>query len=355
MSKKSKNKISYILKISIAIIVIILVCGGLWAYQKYQEIYQPNVSLGEKQTTYFYIPTGSTIENVANLLYEKNFILNRSSFEWVAERKNYKKHIKPGKYLLRAGMNNNDLVDLLRSGKQEPLKITFNYVRTVEQIAGKVGNQIEADSLAIITLFNDSSYLKKIGMSRATVLTLFLPNTYEFYWNTSAEQFAERMTKEYKKFWNEERKTKAKRIGLSQSEVSTLASIVQAEQSIHNLEKPIIAGLYINRIKRGMKLESDPTLVYACGDFSIRRVLNIHKEINSPYNTYLNYGLPPGPINIPEISSVDAVLNYKKNDYIFMCAKPDSSGFHNFSETLRQHTAFAKQFHKSLNKRKIMN
>jgi UPF0755 protein len=185
-------------------------------------------------------------------------------------------------------------------------------------------------------------------------LSIFIPNTYQFYWNTSAEQFMERMAKEYKAFWTDERKAKAKKIGLSQTEVAVLASIVQAEQSRHHDEKPVIAGLYINRLKKGMRLESDPTLVYAHGDFSIKRVLNVHKEIDSPYNTYRNSGLPPGPINLPEISSLDAVLNYKSHEYIFMCAKEDFSGYHNFSKTYQQHCIYANKYREALNKRKIM-
>jgi len=182
---------------------------------------------------------------------------------------------------------------------------------------------------------------------------MFIPNTYEFYWNTSAEEFFKRMAKEYKAFWTSERIAKAKKIGLSQSEVSALASIVQAEQLFHADERSRVAGLYINRLNKGMLLQSDPTLIYALGDFTIKRVLNKHKIIKSPYNTYLNTGLPPGPINLPERSSIDAVLNYEKHDYIFMCAKEDFSGYHNFAKTNRQHEIYAAKYHRELNKRRI--
>ena len=354
MSKKGK-KGSFVLKIIIALVLIAIIGGGIWAYDKYRKIYQPNISLGASKTAYFYIPTGSTSGDVSQLLYQKGYVINRSSFEWLAEKKNYKNHIYPGKYLLKSGMSNNELIDLLRSGEQEPVKVIFNLVRSREQLASKVSKQIEADSLSMIRLLQDANYLKKYGMEPDNILTMFLPNTYEFYWNTSAKQFLKRMSKEYKKFWTQERKAKARQIGLTQTEVSILASIVQAEQSAHNDEKPAIAGLYINRIKKGMRLESDPTLVCALGDFSIKRVLNIHKQIDSPYNTYKYAGLPPGPVNLPEISSLDAVLNYQKHDYIFMCAKEDFSGYHYFSKNLAQHSIHARRYRAALNKLKIMN
>lgn len=353
MSKAKKGKGSF-LKIIIAIVVITIVGGAIWAYDKYKKVYHPNVSLGANKTAYFYIPTGSTLEDVSKLLYQRNYIINRNSFEWLAEKKNYKNNIYPGKYLLKAGMSNNELIGLLRSGEQEPVKIIFNLVRSSEQLASKIASQIEADSVSIINLLKNASYLKKYGMEPGNVLTMFLPYTYEFYWNTSAEEFLKRMAKEYKNFWTEERKAKAVKIGLTQTEVSILASIVQAEQSIHNDEKPTIAGLYINRLKKGMRLESDPTLLCALGDFSINRVLNIHKKIDSPYNTYKYKGLPPGPVNLPEASSLDAVLNYQKHDYLFMCAKEDFSGYHYFSKNLVQQNIYAHRYRSALNKRKIM-
>jgi UPF0755 protein len=182
---------------------------------------------------------------------------------------------------------------------------------------------------------------------------MFIPNTYEFYWNTSAEEFVERMAREYKRFWTEERKQKAGVIGLSQSEISTLASIVQSEQAAHVDERSVVAGLYLNRIRMGMRLESDPTLIHAIGDYTIKRVLNVHKQVDSPYNTYKNAGLPPGPILLPETTSIDAVLNADQHNYIFMCAKDDFSGYHNFAVTYRDHVNNAKRYQKALNARKI--
>nr|MBA3900658.1 endolytic transglycosylase MltG [Bacteroidota bacterium] len=277
MVKKKKGKKSFVLKIVVSLILVSIIGGGIWAYDKYKMIYLPNVFLGKNIKEHLYIPSGSTMQDVVHILYENGYIINKSSFEWLAEQKNYKNHVYPGRYVIKSGMSNNKLIDLLRSGEQEPLKLTFNSIRTKEQLAIRIASQIEADSLSIMKLLLDKNFLaNKYHMNPENILSLFIPNTYEFYWNTSAEKFLDRMANEYKAFWTEERKAKARQIGLSQSEVTILASIVQAEQSRHNDEKPIIAGLYINRLKKGMRLESDPTLVYAHGDFSINRVLNIH-------------------------------------------------------------------------------
>ena len=329
---------------------------GIGAYLAYKVIYQPNVSLGEKKSQVIFIPTGADFNEVANILSDKGILINRATFELLSEKKKYKSNVKPGKYKVLANMNNNGLINLLRSGLQEPVWITFNNIRTKAQLVSRISNKIEADSLSITEMVDNNSFLqKKYGMGQESILTLFIPNSYKFFWNTSAEEFLDRMAREYKSFWTPARKLKAKNLGLSQTEISILASIVQAEQSRYNEEKPIIAGLYINRLKKGMPLQSDPTLIYALGDFTIARVLNEHKEINSPYNTYKYAGLPPGPICLPEISSLDAVLNNNKNDYFFMCAKDDFSCRHNFSKTLDQHNVFARKYRTALNRSKIMH
>lgn len=351
----AKRKRGFLRKFIIALLLILLAGGAIIAYELYSRVYQPNLSLGEKETTFFYISTGSNLSEVTNKLYEKNYIIDRNAFEWVAEKKNYKNHIHPGRYLLKDGMNNNELIDLLRSGKQVPVNVTFNNVRTKEDLAGKVGKRIEADSSRIIELLNDKKTVAEYGFNKLTILTMFIPNTYEFYWDTSAEEFLDRMAKEYKNFWTPQRREKAAEIDLSQSEVSILASIVQSEQALHPDERPRVAGLYINRLNRGMLLQSDPTVVYGLGDFTINRVLNKHLTFDSPYNTYMYKGLPPGPICLPEISSLKAVLNYEKHDYIFMCAKADFSGYHEFAKTLRQHNVYARRYQRELNKRRILN
>ncbi len=341
-------------KVILSVIVILLLTGAGGFYYVYRLIYQPNVSLGNQKNNYIYIKTGSDFNDVLAMLYEKNLVVNRASFEWLAEKKKYKDKVRPGRYRIKAGMSNNELINLLRAGLQEPVQITFHTVRTKEDLVSKVCGKLEADSAEMIGLLNDNAWLAdNYGLKRENALTMFIPNTYEFYWNTSAKDFVARMAKEYKTFWNDSRKEKAKKINLSQTEVSVLASIVQAEQNRFDDEKPVIAGLYINRIKKGMPLQSDPTLIYAKGDFTIQRVLNEDKLIDSPYNTYKHTGLPPGPINLPELSSLEAVLNYDKNEYIYMCAKEDFSGRHNFAKTIEQHDIFAAKWRKALRERNI--
>lgn len=352
MAKKRKKKSNGNWKKILAVVLVILVClGGFSGWQFYSMIYTSNVGFtGEDK--YFYIPTGSEFQEVSNALVSDGILINQASFDWVAEQKNYKLNIKPGRYKLEAGMSNNQLVNLLRSGEQDPIKVTFNTVRFKEDLAGKVGAFIEADSTEIIDLLNDDAFVSKYGFNTTTFLTLFLPNTYEFWWNTSAEQFVDRMAKEYKKFWTADRKQKASALGLSQSEVSILASIVQKETN-KNDEKPTVAGVYLNRLKKGMLLQADPTLVYANRDFTARRVLNRHKKIDSPYNTYKYKGLPPGPICLPSISSIDAVLNAKSHNYLYFCAKADGSGYHTFASTYSEHLKNAREFQRELNRRKV--
>ncbi len=343
-------------KIIISFILIGLLVGAYIAYDMYQQVYQPNVTLNNTTDKYFYIYSDYQFDDVIHDLYEKGYVIDRESFEFVAEKKaNFKNNIHPGRYLLEDGMSNNELIDLLRSGESVPVKVTFNNVRTKTDLAGKISKNLECDSLEILDLLNNKDFVSQYGFNRITILTLFLPNTYQFNWSTTAEEAIERMAEEYKKFWTDERKAKANKLNLSQSEVAILASIVQAEQSVHSDERPRVAGLYINRIRQGMLLQSDPTIIYGIGDFSIRRVLNRHKDIDTPYNTYKHTGLPPGPINLPSIKSLDAVLNYESHGYIYMCAKEDFSGYHNFAKTYSQHLVYARKYQRELNKRKIYN
>jgi UPF0755 protein len=350
MAKKKKSIINR--KIIIALAVVLVTGILITAYNFYRKIYLPNVSFHEQKELFIYIPTGSSFTDVMNILNKENLLRNPASFEWVAEQMKYKNKIKPGKYRIARNMNNRELVSLLRSGTQVPVKVIFPSVRTLPQLASVVSSQLEADSAAITGLLTNENFLKKYGFRRENAMALFIPNTYEFYWNTNATQFVERMAKEYKKFWSQTRIQKAAAIGLSQTEVSVLASIVEQE-TYRNDEKSIIAGVYMNRYNKGWKLEADPTLIFAAGDFTIQRVLNIHKEIDSPYNTYLNTGFPPGPICIPSVASLDAVLNYSKHDYMFFCAREDFSGYHSFAVSYSQHLLNARRFQNELNRRKI--
>ena len=334
--------------------ILLLICSGL-IYELYSIIYQSNILLpNNTEKEYIYIPTNADFNTVVNKLSENGLLINVNSFKWLAKQKQYDINIKPGKYRINRKLNNNELINLLRSGQQDPINVTFNNVRNIEQLASNISLQIEADSTCIIEAIYDTNFLNKYSMNIENIACLFIPNTYQFYWNTSAEQFLQRMVREYNSFWNSERKSKLKEIGLSPSEVSILASIVEKEQNIKLDERPIIAGLYLNRIRKNMKLESDPTLIYAIGDFSINRVLNKDKKIESPYNTYKYKGLPPGPICIPSINAIDAVLNSVSHKFIFMCAKEDFSGYHNFAKTYTKHLINARRYQKALNKMKIM-
>jgi UPF0755 protein len=348
-----KQKKSFFKKAITALFLILLIVGGIGGYIAYKSIYLSNIDLGDKKSQIIYIPTGSTFEDVEQILIKSNILKNRSSFEWLSEKKHFKDAVKPGKYRVLAKMSNNALINLLRSGIQEPVELNFNGIRTTKQLVSRLCRRIEADSVSLTNAMNDNEYLKKYGFNSNSVQALFMLNTYQFYWNTSVDEFFERMAKEYKIFWTEERRKKAEKIGFSQNEISTLASIVQAEQCCDNDEKKTIAGLYINRLKQNMPLQSDPTVIFAIGDFTIQRVSFEQTHFNSPYNTYLNTGLPPGPIGFSQESSIDAVLDYNKTDYIYMCAKEDLSGKHYFAKNYEQHCVYAKKYRDSLNKKGI--
>lgn len=331
---------------------VIVLSGLITAYVFYSRIYQPNVVFEFEEEVYVYIPSGATFEDVQRILTDKGVVRNTSSFRWVAEQKSYTTRIKSGRYLLENGMNNNELVNLLRSGRQTPVNVVFNNVRTKEQLAGKIAAQLELDSLELLFAMTDTAFLNPLELNAFTVSALFLPNTYEFYWNVSVADFLARMEAEHHHFWTESRKTKAQKLKLTPEEVTTLASIVEKE-TLKKDEQPTVAGLYLNRLKKGMKLQSDPTVIYALGDFTINRVLNKDLKVDSPYNTYKHKGLPPGPISVPSIRAIDAVLNHDKHNYLFMCAKEDFSGYHNFAKTGTQHLINARKYRRALNERGI--
>ncbi len=343
ITKKSFLKIFLILVLLTTIVTTAIV------YYGYRKIYLPNIDLQDKDFMYIYIPTGADYQMVCDTLEKYKILKDEKSFKWVSEKKKYPKKVKAGKYKILNNMSNNELVNMLRSGEQEAVTVTFNNVRTKEELASKLAMNIEIDSLEIINLLNNKEFVDSLGFTTTTIISMFIPNTYEYYWNTSARQLIKRLSAEYNKFWTPQRIEKAEKIGMTKLEVSVLASIVQAEQSLHKEEQPIIAGLYINRLQKNIPLQSDPTLVYASGDFTIKRVLNKHKEIDSPYNTYKYNGLLPSPICLPEISALEAVLDYQKNDFIFMCAKEDFSGYHYFATTNSQHEVYARRYQNALN------
>ncbi len=341
-------KKSFIKKYIILPVILLGIGAFIVGSSIYQKIYGPNVSCN----SYLFISTGSDFETVIKTIEKDSVLKSVKSFKWLAEKKNYPSHVYPGRYKLDSLMNNNDLIDKLRSGHQDPVKVIFNSIRTREQLAGKISKQIEADSLSLITLFNNDSLIVDYGFKPETFTSIFIPNTYEFWWNTSANKFVKRMYSEYKRFWTEDRKEKASKLNLSPEEVTTLASIVD-EETLFNDEMPRVAGVYINRLRKRMHLQADPTLKFALGDFTIKRVLNVHKQIDSPYNTYKRYGLPPGPISIPSRAAIDAVLNFEQHSYLYFCAKPDFSGYHNFAKSLSQHNINARNYQRALNKERI--
>jgi UPF0755 protein len=300
---------------------------------------------------YLYIPTGSNLDDVVAIIKAQQILNNTESFKWVASKMNFK-NIKPGKYKITKGLSNIELVRLLRSGKQEPIKLTFQNIRLKTDFAGYIGKNFEIDSLAFLNMLDSIDLVRQYGFDEETIFCMFIPNTYEMYWNTSKEKFFERMQKEYVKFWNNERLAQAKTIGLSPVQVSILASIVDQE-ALLNREMIRIAGVYMNRLNRGIKLEADPTVIFANGDFTVKRVLYKLLQKDSPYNTYKYIGLPPGPICMPSVAAIDAVLHFEKHNYIYFCAKEDFSGLHNFASNVTEHQMNARKFQQALNNRGI--
>ena len=317
----------------------------------FSKIYVANVI----ENTAVYIPTNATFDEVSNII--DPFLNNSNSFNWVAKQKNYPNVIKAGKYFIKKGMNNNDLVNLLRSGKQSPITLTFNNQDTLEKLAGRIAEQIEADSSAILMTILDTDFLEKNNFNKHDILGLFIPNSYEVYWNTSALQFRDRMLKEYANFWNSSRQEKAKALNLGKKEVITLASIVQKETAKVS-ERSTVAGLYLNRLSDRWALQADPTIIFALKqkygqDYEVKRVLNKDLDIDSPYNTYKNTGLPPSLIAMPDISSIDAVLSPKNHEYYYMCASVTDIGSHEFAKTLAQHNVNATKYQQWVSKQGI--
>lgn len=332
----------------VIVFIIAIAGGGFRGFQLYRYIFHANIQTPGS----IIIPIDATYDQVIDSLKKHRIIANYKAFNWVAKQKKYAASIKPGKYLLDKGLNTNEILNMLKSGNQIPVQVTFNNLRFLEELAGAVSKYIQPDSTELIGKFNDPAIHEKYGFNKNTFHCMFIPNTYEFYWTATADQFMERMSMEYKRFWTEERIQKANDMGLTREEVMTIASIVQEETNRRD-EKPIVAGLYLNRIKRGIPLQADPTVKFALGNFRIKRVLHSHLEVDSPYNTYRNPGLPPGPINFPESGSIDAVLNAAETPYIYMCAREDFSGYHNFSKTLAGHNENARKYKAALDSLKI--
>ncbi|MGB5436101.1 MAG: endolytic transglycosylase MltG [Maribacter sp.] len=344
----------YIKRILLIVVALGLVVGGIFAYKVYDAVFSPNTKFNEKEA-FVYIPSDASIDDVNALL--KPLLKNTASFMQVADRKGYTPNVRGGKYMLAKGMNNNAIVNSLRSNNI-PVKVSFNNQETLADLAGRISSQLEPDSLGLLSVLNDVAFYKANGFTEETKLAMYMPNSYEFFWNTPAEKFRDRMLKEYKRFWNDERVAKAKALGLSPNEVVSLASIVHKETAKVD-ERPRVAGLYLNRLRQGMLLQADPTVIYAIkkhsGNFDtvIKRVLYKDLELDSPYNTYKYAGVPPGPITMPDISAIDAVLNPENHEYLYMVANVEDFGYHKFAKTGAQHNRNKAQYIRWINSQNI--
>ena len=350
LERKRTRSAGKVVRLSLLVVFVGLMVSVIIVFNKYQNVFSENVEIADGHT-FFYIPTGSSYADVWEKLDEKNILVNKKSFQWVAEKKGYTENIKPGRYRIEDGMSNNGLVNMLRAGNQEPVMVIFNNLRTLEKLAGKVAKYIEPDSLELRTYLLDPDLPSKYGFTNETFMAMFIPNTYEMYWSSTPEDFTDRMAREYENFW-EKRDRKLDKVGLDRVEVSTLASLVD-EETLYDEENERVAGVYMNRIEKGMALQSCPTLKFALNDWTITRVLHEYKQVESMYNTYKHTGLPPGPIIIPSVSAIDGVLNYEKHSYLYMCARADFSGKHAFARNLKQHNENAAAYQRELNKRGI--
>ena len=338
------------------LLAVPLVWFASMAWDRYQWVYGANVEKGGEFKE-IYIPSEATFDEVMEILRNDSILINEESFVWVAELKNYPSLVKAGHYVIDPGLTNNELVDLLRSGGQVPIKLMFRNIDNLRQLAGTVGGQIEADSIELMEQFTNTDLIQRLGFDEQTLMAMFLPNTYELYWTTDAVSFMERMNREYKEFWTNSRISKANRINLSPTEVITLGSIVEKEV-IFPEEYPRVAGLYLNRLRKGWLLGSDPTIIFALQqaypDTVIKRVFRADLKMDSPYNTYENKGLPPGPICIPSLRAIDGVLNAENHAYMYMAASVERPNYHEFSESLSQHNYYARQYHNWLNQQRVM-
>lgn len=336
-----------------AILLILILVGAALAYYGYKMIYSPNVSQ-EIEDTSLNIPQGTDFEALTSILVDKGIIIDESSFRLVSKIMKFDtRNNISGRFEITPGSSNRALVSLLRANKQTPINVTINNVRMISDMAGKVAKYIEPDSLTLLNYLTDPTNLDKWGYTQETILSMFIPNTYQFYWNTSPEKFVSRMQSEHNKYWKAKGRMDAlAELGLSTMEAYTLASIIEKETT-NPKETKTISGVYHNRLKKGIALQADPTVVFGVGDFTIRRVLNKHLEHESPYNTYIHAGLPPGPIYMPTLSSLDAAIFPESHKYIFFCAKPGYDNEHSFASTLSQHNRNAKIYHSWLNKEGI--
>lgn len=330
----------------VSLVLIGFICTGTIYYFLFAPQFHP------QKTTYIYIDRDDTIDSIYNKVKNQGHPTSFKGFLWMAKYRDYPRNIHTGRYAIHPGENVYHVFSRLYRGYQDPINLTIGSVRTLDRLARSIGKQLMIDSAEVAKVMNDSLFQHKLGYNKETIPCLFIPETYQVYWDMSVTDLFERMQKEHQKFWNQERLNKATAIGMTPTEVCTLASIVE-EETNNNPEKPMVAGLYINRLHSDMPLQADPTIKFALQDFGLRRITNAHLSVDSPYNTYRNLGLPPGPIRIPSPIGLDAVLNYVKHDFIYMCAKEDFSGTHNFASNYADHMKNARKYWNALNERKI--
>ncbi|MCA0363509.1 MAG: endolytic transglycosylase MltG [Bacteroidetes bacterium] len=333
-------------------VVIVSTLAATFAFYFWQVAYSPNLNVDGKEKFVLYVPKNSTYESVLDTLRKHKIINDEVAFGFITKRMGYRDNIRTGRYEIPPNSGNKSIISKLRNGAQDPLKLTFNNIRTKEDLIKKLGKKLDFDTNELLNKLNDPAECEKLGFTPENVMAMFLPDTYFIYWDTTVDKFIERMQDEYKKFWNEERLSKASAIGMTPVQVAVMASIVQSETNKPD-EMPVVAGVYVNRIAQNMPLQADPTVKFAVGDFSIKRILTKHLSVQSPYNTYINTGLPPGPIALPERVALESVLDYKKHNYTYFCAKEDFSGYHNFAENYTEHLKNADKYQNALNQRGI--
>lgn len=332
-----------------AVLALLLITAAGIATGYYLVTRRP---FGIDRPTYLYIDADDTADSVYTKLGTELKAQSLTGFRLLARIYDYPSHLHTGAYRMDGSIRSLDAFRMLLHGHQTPVRLVVPSTRTLDRVAAMMGRRLMTDSASIARLLNDSSYIARLGFDRQTLPALFVPNTYEVYWNTTAEDLLKRLRREYDRFWNETRRQKAEQIGLTPIEVATLASIVE-EETAQKAEKPMVAGLYMNRLHRGMPLQADPTVKFALQQFGLRRILYAHLETDSPYNTYKYTGLPPGPIRIATIDGMESVLDYTRHNYLYMCAKEDFSGFHNFAATLQEHSRNAQRYQRELNRRNI--
>ena len=331
--------------------IVFTIMLSSFSFYAYQVFFTPNI-LVDRQDQYFAIPRGTTFEEIQKRIYDERIVNDPVSFGFLAKVKSYDDNVKHGMYLLKEDMSNLEAINLLRSGRQSPVRMTFNTARKIEDLAPKLTANLEMDSADIAPYLVSDSVSRAYGFDQENFISMFIPNTYEVYWTADQKELLDRMRLEYDRFWTKSRKQKADSLGLTPMQVSTLASIVDSETNIMD-EAPTIAGVYLNRLKKGYLLQADPTLVFALNDFTIKRVLSVHKNVESKYNTYKYAGLPPGPIMMPSMKAVESVLNAESHNYLYFCAKEDFSGRHAFATNLVDHNANARRFQQALNRNQI--